>query len=178
MEDICREGLRRLSMHMDEAAIGTHPGEKKGSWKGRAHMIPEERMRKWAYLYSFGKEGIWGQTGINRNLQGIEEGELAKEQSMRNEMPRTGAVEKQTSSFPEPLTNGLANSPPQGGQFHLKANHLGSCIVLLLGMRQQVNEDTIASPSSPRLVESGCQSQERGRQCLVRVLLMDACSLA
>lgn len=30
---------------------------------GRAHMLSGERTRKWTYLYSFRREGMWGQEG-------------------------------------------------------------------------------------------------------------------
>lgn len=54
-------------------------------------------------------------------------------------MPWAGVVEKQTPSFPQPLTNCLAQSWPQGGQFHLKANRLGSCVVLLLWVCRELD---------------------------------------
>lgn len=107
-------------------------------------------MRRWVYLYSF--------RGWGRN-RGEQKEPVKIQPRGRNEMPWAWVEEKQTSSFPKGLTNCLTNSRPQGGQFHLKPNHLGSCTLLpapgkqeiswKLGMRQQVNAGENSESLSP-----------------------------
>lgn len=68
MRDIWGEGLRRqLSIFIQERGCISGKG---------VLMIAEERMRRWTSLYSFRREGLWGQRWVDRSLQGTKEESL------------------------------------------------------------------------------------------------------
>lgn len=92
-------------MHMDKVAVSAHPGERMRSCQGGLTCYQERERGSGPICIHSGGRACGSRREEPANLQPVG----------RTKMPWAGVVEKQTSSFPQPLTNCLAHSQPQGG---------------------------------------------------------------